>query len=108
MAIVNREWVGFGTERRLVVSAVRGDVASYEINLADGIARLGGEQAAIEYGIKAAVSDAGNTGDARAKIASAKKWLEGSPDPRAVVAEYEKKMAEMANELAELRKLREG
>ena len=114
MAIVNREWVGSIVEgtRRLVVSDVRGVVDSYEILFNAALTRMGGHHAAIEYGIKAAISDAGSGGkSASDKIKAAKTWLEGSPDPRAVVAELQKKEVEWAAERArleaEMRELRE-
>ena len=110
MAIVNRMWETAEDEtRRLVTSDVRGVEKPWIITVEQGIKRLGGERAAIEYGIKAALSDCGSGAKtAAAKIAAQEKWLNGSPDPAAIVAEYEKKMADMVGELRELRALRES
>lgn len=110
MGIVNRAWVTLENGSRVLrVSDVRDSTVYTDIDRAAAVARMGGEAAAVDYGIKAAISDAGSGGKtARDKIAAARKWLEGSPDPRAVVAEYQAQMAAMARELAELRALRES
>src|SRR5512139_1394018 len=105
MAIVNREWVGSAGngDRRLRVSDVRDATRYFDIDIDAAITRLGGYDAAAEYGIKAAVSDAGSGGKTAAdKISAARKWLEGSPDPRAVIAEYEAMMAAQREKMGEM------
>lgn len=97
MAIVNREWAGFGANRRLIVSDVRGIEEPYEIPRDAAVKAMGGEEAAIEYGIKAAASDAGSGAkDARGKIAATKARFEGTIGKEALLAGLAEKEAENA------------